>query len=89
MLVPLKVNFQHVPQFAELKPGITPAPPMLGKVGKDLKVVNPALSPSRSLVIGCKVDGVRTFREHTVRSIGAGDGGQGACGIVVGLVEGD
>ena len=41
MLVPLKVNFQHVPQLAELKPSTAAAPPMLGKLGNDLNVVKP------------------------------------------------
>ena len=39
--VPLKLNCQHVPQLAELKPSTAAAPPMLGKVGKDPNVVKP------------------------------------------------
>jgi len=38
------VRFQHVPQLGELNPVIAGAPPMLGKLGNEPKVVNPLVS---------------------------------------------
>jgi len=41
IVVPLNVRPQHVPQPVELNPVTAGAPPMLGKVGSEPKVVKP------------------------------------------------
>lgn len=41
ILVPLNVSCQQEPQFCELNPPTADVPPMLGKLGREPKVVKP------------------------------------------------
>ena len=41
IFLPLKDNCQQVPQLAEFQPPMAGAPPMLGKWGRDPKVLKP------------------------------------------------
>ena len=54
MLVPLNVSCQQVPQFAELNPSTADAPPMLGKLGREPKVVKPDAVARVSIGSGVK-----------------------------------